>query len=92
MSLAINIDKVIRVLLSDGWHDVLEESFTLDAYEYLWYPSDHETAMNAEIVHGGGKSGVCSTGFKFQGIGNADDGPLWMYGPLTAIQAVETKE
>jgi hypothetical protein len=92
MSLAINIDKVKRVLLSDGWYVVLNESFALDAYEYLWYPNEDTTKMDAEIVHGGGQSGVCSTGFTFHGIGNADDGPLWIHGPLTAIQAVETRD
>ena len=99
MSLAINIDKVNRVLLSDGWHDVLDESFVLDAYEYLWYPNEDTTSMDAEIVHGGGKSGVCSTGFTFQStrvsdsiIGHPDDGPIWIHGPLTSIQAVETRE
>lgn len=92
MSLAINLDKVNRVLLSDGWHVVLNESFALDAYEYLWYPNEDTTIMDTELVHYGGQSGICATGFKFQGIGNANDGTLWMYGPLTAIQAVETKE
>jgi len=99
MSLAINIDKVSRVLLSDGWHDVLDESFTLDAYEYLWFPNEDTTSRDVEIVHGGGQSGVCSKGFTFKSIrvsdsivGHPDDRPIWMHGPLTAIQAVETRE
>jgi len=95
MSLAINIDKVNRVLLSDGWHDVLDKSFNLDAYEYLWYPNEDTTSMDAEIVHGSGQSGVCATGFEFISTIKLEEGTIQKVrrsGPLTAIQAVETKE
>jgi hypothetical protein len=34
MSLAVDVDKVTMVLLNDGWHRVVNESFTIDAYEY----------------------------------------------------------
>ncbi len=34
MSLAIDVDKVTRILLADGWHDVTDSSFYLDAYEF----------------------------------------------------------
>ena len=95
MSLAINIDKVNRVLLSDGWHDVYDESFTLDAYEYLWFPNEDTTSMDAEIVHGGGQSGVCATGFAFISMIKLEEGinqKVKRSGPLTAIQAVETRD
>jgi len=95
MSLAINVDKVNRVLLSDGWHDVLDKSFALDAYEYLWYPNEDTTRMDAEIVHGGGRSGVCATGFEFISTIKLEEGTIQKVkrsGPLTAIQAVETRE
>jgi len=36
MSLAIDIDRVTAVLLADGWHQVEEESFVLDSYEYVY--------------------------------------------------------
>jgi hypothetical protein len=35
MSLYINPGKVTAVLLADGWHDVADDSFDLDAYEYV---------------------------------------------------------
>jgi hypothetical protein len=35
MSLAINPDLVVAVLLSVGWHLVKDSSFALDAYEYV---------------------------------------------------------
>jgi hypothetical protein len=86
MSLAIDVDSISVVLLADGWHDVKDKSFTLDSYEYLWYPSAeaHERG-EFEIMHGGGQSGVCATGFSFkeQGI---------ISGPLTAILAVRHGE
>jgi hypothetical protein len=35
MSLNIEINKVARVLLTDGkWHRIEEDSFDIDAYEY----------------------------------------------------------
>lgn len=94
MSLAINIDKVGRVLLADGWHTVKDDSFAMDAYEFLWYPDEDTTIMDAQIVHGGGQSGICSTGFTFKERGDKryDDPEMWISGPLTAIQAVETRK
>ena len=85
MSLAIDVDKVKGVLLSDGWYEVKDRSFVLDSYEYLWWPEGADGAKIEEpdVVHGGGQSGVCATGFTFKG--NEGD---WISGPLTAIEAV----
>lgn len=84
MSLAIDVDKVIAVLLIDGWHEVKNKSFALDSYEYIWYP---EGADESQLVHGGGQSDVCATGFEFQdGVGTL------MSGPLTAILAVRSSD
>ena len=79
MGLAIDVDKVTHVLLSDGWHEVIDESFTLDAYEYVW-----------NVEHPGGSTqsqpylGLQVAGFEFK------DGPegTWLAGPLTSIIAV----
>lgn len=87
MSLAIDIDEVTAVLLADGWHDVAERSFVLDAYEFVY--GDDNT------VHGGGNSGICPTGFSFledldQNAGAAHKGDkVTVSGPLTAIVAVQ---
>lgn len=75
MSLRIDIDKVTAVLLADGWHTVDDASFDCDAYEFM--------SGDGELVHGGGQSGVCATGFGF----NSEDARI--YGPLTAILAVK---
>ena len=81
MSLSIDIGKVFSVLLADGWHDVANDSFVLDSYEYLW---------REELVHGGGDSGVCATGFSFvESYEGMDIGIV--AGPLTAIQAVRVE-
>lgn len=78
MSLYINVDLVQRVLLADGWHNVEEESFDLDAYEFC--DGDDLT------LHGGGASGICSTGFSF-----LTGSPLArISGPLDSIIAVVT--
>jgi hypothetical protein len=108
MSLGIDVDAVSRVLLADGWHDVAEKSFSLDSYEYLWSgfaglevkdlhtrPNEYGGTRDPMIVHGGGGSGVCATGFTFKT--EDPDGekfgpdPLfyWLAGPLTSILAVE---
>lgn len=82
MSLAISTDHVTSVLLADGWHEVASmedgrSSFDLDSYEF------HQGRL---CVHGGGNSGVCSTGFTF----TTPQGDT-LIGPLTAILAVKTR-
>jgi hypothetical protein len=76
MSLAINVDKVAEVLLTDGWHTV--ESFTLNSYEFIQVREGKEPL----VLHGAGQSGVCSTGATWQEKGAS------FYCPLTAILAV----
>lgn len=78
MSLLIEIDKVSEVLLSGKWYTVLEDSFDLDAYEFI-----HERLL---LVSGKRGTGVCSTGFTFRSsLGR-------IVGPLTAISAVKIKQ
>ena len=76
MSLNIDIDDINEVLLADGWYSVHDQSFVLDSYEYMW---------QGDAVHGGGESGICSTGFSFK----VDNGTK-ITGPLTAVLAVRT--
>lgn len=75
MSLAIDTNRVTRVLLADGWHQVADQSFDIDAYEYVW---------DDELIHGGGNSGVCASGFAFHTTSGT-----YIAGPLTAILAIE---
>lgn len=98
MSFGIDVDMVTHVLLADGWHTVLEQSFTLDSYEFLWSGRRGKTIADLEelnatrppdtkwidptVLHGGGNSGVCAVGFSFK-----EDVSL-VSGPLTAILAV----
>lgn len=77
MSLAIDVDKIHSVLLADGWHGVRDDSFSLDSYEYVW------GGQNDMLMHAGGNSGVCATGFQF-----TDDTGMLISGPLTAVLAV----
>ena len=83
MSLAIDVDKVTEVLLADGWHSVWNWSFTLDSYEFLWWPNGRNDPESRMTLHSGGDSGVCAVGFQF-----AVPGGLTISGPLTAILAV----
>lgn len=84
MSLNIDIDTVTEVLLEDGWHQVEDVSFDLDAYEYQqrW---ENDGLHKSYPVHAAGNSGVCSNGFMFK-----ENGAVVM-GPLTAILAVKCK-
>jgi hypothetical protein len=95
MSLAIDVDRVKAVLLADGWHAVEHQSFTLDSYEYIWYSSAAEKAKgDFQTMHGGGRDGLCATGFSFATPpraghqGDEADVGDYIVGPLTAILAV----
>ena len=92
MSLGIDIDLVSHVLLADGWYAVVDQSFTLDSYEYFSYDRNDPVDPDAHhVVHSGGSSGVCATGFSFQVSprqGSDDQPGDLIGGPLTAILAV----
>ena len=85
MSLAIPVGEVRRVLLADGWHDVAPaagskglSSFKLDAYEYV----DDESSGGQKLA-----AGMPTPGFSFH-----EDGGGQLYGPLTSILAVDTRQ
>jgi hypothetical protein len=91
MSLAIDIDKVYEVLLPDGWHKVANNSFYLDAYEYI---HQHPT-RGSQLDFGGGEGkGAPSTGFGFtEVLGGVGDMPLetTIEGPVSSILAVRER-
>ena len=74
MSLSIDVNRVEKVLLADGWHHVAEQSFDLDAYEFV---------DEGVTVHGGGATGITATGYVFR----TQKGAV-IAGPLTAVLAV----
>jgi len=89
MSLAIDIDKVNEVLLSDGWHVVVFEkgksTFDIDAYEFL----EHREGGKDPLVRVGGGTvdGVPSTGAVWS---ERESGKSYVVTcPLTAILAVK---
>lgn len=91
MSLAINPDEVVAVLLVDGWHRVEDDSFTLDAYEFIEpHPNPDRDGL---MLHGGGQYGVCANGFCFREvIGRGEDREVVLtQGPLTAVLAVRER-
>ncbi len=84
MSLAINVERVVAVLLADGWHDVSprtpddpRSSFTIDAYEYVT-PQVRQDDEGPSIWHND------DPGFAF----SEADGRHWIIGPLTSIRAI----
>lgn len=89
MSLAIDTEDIEAVLLIDGWHRVKPGTFDLDAYEFV----EQRGSREPQLLHGGGKSGVCATGFDFIEIEQVDghDIESSVCGPLTAILAVRRK-
>ena len=90
MSLAIDIDTVVKVCVAGEWYDVKPwyegyktlSSFYIDAYEYVTYLDPDEWPTRTE--HGGGDHGICSAGFSF--VDKATG--LRVSGPLTSIDAV----
>ena len=90
MSLMINVQRVKEVLLPDGWHEVANSSFDMDAYEYSFCAPDCDPGCTKHMCLKGGASPlVTSTGASWS---ERDQ-----YGksrtvscPLTAIQAVST--
>jgi len=81
MSLAINVDDVVAVLLTDGWHEVYGRSFDIDTYEYK---TGRERFISFDPESG---VGVTYMGFVF----TSSDGDR-VAGPMTAIQAVRVRE
>lgn len=86
MSLAIDVDRVLSVLIGGEWFDVLEGSFSIDAYEYIWH-SSQDSGRDPMVVHGGGAGGITSSGYQFK----VNPRGVWMAGPLDAVQAVRYK-
>lgn len=62
MSLDIEIDHVTGVLLKAGWHQVVENSFTVDAYEYVHREAGNGVGPGELLVGGGSLPGVSSAG------------------------------
>ena len=85
MSLAIEVDDVVKVNISGKWYDVNHyddgrtSSFALDSYEFI---------NGSLLLHGGGEGGMCATGFTFVDA----ETNLTMAGPLTSITAVMTAD
>lgn len=85
MSLAIDPEAVTDVLLADGRHGVQDLDFSLDSYEFVEPDGGH-------VLHAGGDSGICATGFKFSEMVNMDgeNYVVIVAGPLSSILAVRT--
>ena len=83
MSLAIDVDTVTAVLLADGWHDVIDDSFDVDAYEF-----EENNLLEGEdprLLHGGEHSEISDSGF----VCRTSQGMIC--GPLTSLLAVKVR-
>jgi hypothetical protein len=76
MSLAIEVDDVVEVLLQDGWHPVVDETFAIDAYEFR-----HGDVVR---VSGGRIEGISSTGATWK-----EPNGVWVACPFPQIRAVK---
>jgi hypothetical protein len=92
MSLAIDVDKVRRVLLTDGaWHEVVQQNgvstFDIGAYEFI---RGRAGGRDPIILVGGGQvAGVPSTGATWlEKVDSGSKGQL-ICCPLTSILAVD---
>lgn len=73
---AIDMNKVVRVLLADGWHHVADGSFLIEAYDFCSPPDNHFER-------------VSSQGFSFV---ETRPPSMVISGPLTSILAVAEAE
>ena len=75
MSLAIDCDAVEAVLLADGWHGVVNHSFAIVAYEFVW---------QGEVVLGVGQiKGLPANGAQW-----VEENGDTVTCPLTAVLAI----
>jgi hypothetical protein len=96
MGMEIDVAKVTSVLLADGWHEVDDGTFTLQEYEFLFWPRGREQGEEPQTVHGSGENGICATGFQFREYQPEDGSVLgrsasWICGPLSAVLAVRVR-
>lgn len=88
MSLAIDVDRVREVLLADGWHQVVNNSFEMDAYEYERSEERKPGGGDAGMRLGGGVEDlVPATGATWVER-NAQGHARSVFCPITAILAV----
>jgi hypothetical protein len=85
MSLEIKVNEVVEVLIGDEWYSVDGRSFYIDEYEYI-AASKLKSDKPKRLLSCGAEvdAGVPAMGFRFRNDG------CWLYGPITAIQAVKT--
>ena len=85
MSLAIEVDEIIAVLLSDGeWHAIKEATFTIDTYEYL---GGKDSQGNPAVLLGSAtEPPLPATGAGWYGV----DGYRYAC-PLNAVLAVKMR-
>ena len=86
MNLAIDVDSVTHVLLGDGWHEVVDKSFTVAPYEYGRTVATGDGAPSFELVLVAG--GASPMGFAFD---EARTGAS-MCGPLASVVAVRRQQ
>lgn len=85
MSLSIDPREVTAVLLADGWHDVEEGTFEIDAYElFIRYWNGEE---KIDQSHMGGQSDICASGFQFVEDGWKSCGVV-IGGPFSSVIAL----
>lgn len=81
MSIGIDVEKVIGVLLRDGWHEVVRGSFGIDAYEFL--ETDEPCGRPRLVLNGESILGQTSTGAAWN-----EPGGTSIACPFTSILAV----
>ena len=94
MSLKIDEQKVTAVLLADGWHEVVESTFVIDAYEFVDASQVDNKGLPATTFFGGQSPLICTAGFEFTSRRYKDDNndPYEIEviaGALTSVLAVK---
>lgn len=95
MSLAIDVERVQRVLLAHGWHLVESvrldggdraSTFRIDSYEFV--EGRARPGGEVSVLLGGGQEALITTrGFSFHEVQGG-----FFCGPLTSVLAVELRD
>lgn len=102
MSIAIDVDRVAKVLIANKWYDVArignsnkarsgsaykpKSSFDIDAYEFIWPHPDPERMPR--YLGNLDDAGSTCTGYTFKFFDTESNCHVKMSGPITEIQAI----
>jgi hypothetical protein len=88
MSLAIKVHKIKRVLLIDGWHEIMDDTFIIDAFEIVEEGFEDDKKVYEVILKGGAIKEITSTGCGWIEKRASSGINREVYCPITSVLAI----